>query len=415
MSDPARFRSPATVVAGAGAQDAVADEVRRLRASRVLVVTDRFLVETGAATRCIEALRSADVAAAVFDDVQPDPTVVNVDAGARALRAFEADCVAPRGGGSVIDADKMIAVRQANPGPLDRYQGYHRIPEAGVPLVVLPTTAGTGSEATGVAVITDTARSTKMMILDPHLVPGVAIIDPLLRATMPPARTANVGVDTLPHGLEAYVSRLAPPLSDVHALRCIELVAASLAPAHANGADIAAREGMALAAYHGGIAFSNASVGLVHGMSRPVGALFHVPHGLSNAVLLAAVTHFSLASARARYGPRRRCSASRQATRRPRTRRTRSCRVSTPGSRSSASRACGTSSASTATRSSATCRRWPRMRSPRAAPPATRACPRPRRSSPCTRRRGDAPPTGGAPSWVTCTSASTSSSRAAST
>ncbi len=290
------------MVAGAGAQDAVADEVRRLRASRVLVVTDRFLVETGAATRCIEALRSADVAAAVFDDVQPDPTVVNVEAGARALRAFEADCVVALGGGSVIDAAKMIAVRQANPEPLDRYQGYHRIPEAGVPLVVLPTTAGTGSEATGVAVITDTARSTKMMILDPHLVPGVAIIDPLLSATMPPALTANVGVDTLTHGLEAYVSRLAHPLSDVHALRCIELVADSLAPAHANGADIAAREGMALAAYHGGIAFSNASVGLVHGMSRPVGALFHVPHGLSNAVLLAAVTHFSLASARARYG-----------------------------------------------------------------------------------------------------------------
>jgi alcohol dehydrogenase class IV len=301
MTAATAFRSPATVVAGCGSHDEVGEYARRLRRHRALVVTDRYLVESGVAARCVDALRASNVAAAVFDGVQPDPTVENVEAGVGALLAFDADIVVALGGGSVIDAAKMIAVRQANPAPLDRYQGYHQIPEPGLPLVVLPTTAGTGSEATGVAVITDAGQNTKMMILDPHLVPTVAIIDPLLSSTMPPTLTVNVGVDTLTHGVEAYVSRLAGPLADIHALRCIDLVARHLERAYSDGTDLVAREGMALAAYHGGLAFSNASVGLVHGMSRPVGAVFHVAHGLSNAVLLETVTRFSLAASPDRY------------------------------------------------------------------------------------------------------------------
>src|SRR5581483_7498393 len=171
----------------------------------------------------------------------------------------------------------------------------------GPPVIAIPTTAGTGSEATRVTVITDTARAEKMMILDGHLVPAVAIVDFELTLTMPPALTAHVGLDTLTHGIEAYVSSAAGPLTDVAALSCVRLVADHLERACTAPDDRRARAAMALAACQGGMAFSNASVCLVHGMSRPLGAIFHVPHGLSNAVLLPTITRFSLPGAEERY------------------------------------------------------------------------------------------------------------------
>src|SRR5581483_7119351 len=171
----------------------------------------------------------------------------------------------------------------------------------GPPVIAIPTTAGTGSEATRVTVITDTARAEKMMILDGHLVPAVAIVDFELTLTMPPALTAHVGLDTLTHGIEAYVSSAAGPLTDVAALSCVRLVADHLERACTAPDDRRARAAMALAACQGGMASSNASVCLVHGMSRPLGAVFHVPHGLSNAVLLPAVTRFSIPGALDRY------------------------------------------------------------------------------------------------------------------
>src|SRR5262249_19547497 len=173
--------------------------------------------------------------------------------------------------------------------------------EMGLPLVAIPTTAGTGSEVTKVAVITDTARDVKMMMLDAHLLPTVAVVDYELSLTMPPDLTAHVGLDTLTHGIAAYVSRKANGLTDPIALSCIRLVAAHLETAWREPENRAAREAMALAACQGGMAFANSSVCLVHGMSRPIGALFHLPHGLSNAVLLPTVTRFSIPAAVGRY------------------------------------------------------------------------------------------------------------------
>jgi alcohol dehydrogenase class IV len=205
------------------------------------------------------------------------------------------------GGGSPIDAAKAIAMMATNAEPLAQYQGYHKVPRAGAPLVVIPTTAGTGSEVTKVAVITDTTRDVKMMMLDRHLLPTVALVDFELTLGMPPPLTAHVGVDTLTHGIEAYVSRKATALTDPLALTCIRLVAEHLETAWREPGNRPAREGMMLAATLGGMAFANSSVALVHGMSRPIGAIFHVPHGLSNAVLLPAVTRFSLSGAAERY------------------------------------------------------------------------------------------------------------------
>jgi alcohol dehydrogenase class IV len=179
--------------------------------------------------------------------------------------------------------------------------GYHRIPRAGVPVIAIPTTAGTGSEVTRVTVITDSQTKTKMMILDGKLLPTVALVDFELSITMPQALTAHVGVDTLTHGIEAYVSALAGPMTDPCALSCVRLVGQSLRRAWNQPDDRDARAAMAIAACHGGMAFANSSVCLVHGMSRPLGAAFGIAHGLSNAVLLPTVTEYSLPGAPERY------------------------------------------------------------------------------------------------------------------
>ncbi|MEQ1827716.1 MAG: iron-containing alcohol dehydrogenase, partial [Pirellula sp.] len=205
------------------------------------------------------------------------------------------------GGGSPMDAAKAISILTTNPLPLSQYLGYHKIANAGCPLILVPTTAGTGSEATKVSVITDETRNIKMMMLDEHLQADVAIVDYELTISMPKPLTAHVGIDTFSHGLEAYVSRKANALTDPLALSCMQLCRKHLVNAYQKGDNVVAREGMMMAALQGGMAFSNSSVCLIHGMSRPLGAHFHLTHGLSNAVLLPEVTRFSLSAAVARY------------------------------------------------------------------------------------------------------------------
>jgi alcohol dehydrogenase class IV len=195
----------------------------------------------------------------------------------------------------------MIGIAVTNAGPLSRFQGYHKIPNPGPPLIAIPTTAGTGSEATKVAVITDTTRHVKMMILDAKLMPAAAIVDYELTMSMPKPLTAHVGVDALTHGIEAYVSRKANSLTDPVALSCVSKIHANLRKAWDDPGNTTAREAMSVAALQGGLAFTNSSVCLVHGMSRPLGLVFKLPHGLSNSVLLPAVTRFSWTGATARY------------------------------------------------------------------------------------------------------------------
>ena len=296
-----QFNAPQTIIHGAGASRELLAQLIRIGGRRVFFVTDSFLEQTGLVQALAEPLRRAGLAVAVFSGVQPDPTVQNVLDGLSELIDHKADVVVAVGGGSPIDAAKAMAIMRTNEAPLHQYMGYHKIPNAGLPLVAIPTTAGTGSEATKVTVITDTGHNVKMMIFDAHLMPTVALIDYELSLSMPPALTAHVGVDTLTHGMEAYVSRKANALSDPLALSCISLVAKHLHTAWLKPTDREARGGMALAACLGGMSFTNSSVCLVHGMSRPLGLQFHLPHGLSNAVLLPAVTRFSVSGAPERY------------------------------------------------------------------------------------------------------------------
>lgn len=297
----AQFNVPATVLTGAGASRELVPQCLRLGVQRIFFVTDPFLEASGIAGGHVRDLEKAGIAVSLFSGVQPDPTDANVRDGLHRYREHRCDAIVALGGGSPIDAAKMIAILATNPEPLSQYQGYHKVPRAGAPLIAIPTTAGTGSEVTKVAVITDTARDVKMMMSDRHLLPVVALVDYELTLTMPPALTAHVGVDTLTHGIEAFVSSKATALTDPLALACIRLVAVHLETAWREPSNRAAREGMMLAATLGGMAFTNSSVGLVHGMSRPIGAVFHVPHGLSNAVLLPTVTRFSLSGAAERY------------------------------------------------------------------------------------------------------------------
>jgi alcohol dehydrogenase class IV len=292
---------PQDLLIGGGTSDDLGEHVARLNIERPLVVSDRFLLEKGPAGPLVERLGAGDAAVAVFGDVQPDPTLDNVEGALQALREHAADGVVAIGGGSPMDTAKAAAVAFANEGDVRAYAGYNQVPGPGLPLVAVPTTAGTGSEVTRVAVITDTERDVKMMMLDGHLMARVAISDYRLTMSTPPALTSWVGVDSLTHAIEAYVSTRATVLTDMLALKAARLIGAHMRRVVENPDDEPGREAMMLGATLAGAAFSNSSVALVHGMSRPIGAHFHLAHGLSNALLLPTVTRFSVSGAPERY------------------------------------------------------------------------------------------------------------------
>jgi alcohol dehydrogenase len=204
-----QFNAPQTIIHGTGASKELLNQVKRLGSKRVLFVTDTFIESTGLIQKLAQPLLDESISIAVFSAVQPDPTVQNVQAGLKLLHAHNADAIVAVGGGSPIDAAKAMSILTSNPEPLSQYMGYHKISKAGLPLIALPTTAGTGSEATKVTVITDTEKDVKMMILDSHLMPTISLVDYELSVSMPPSLTAYVGVDTLTHGIEAYVSKKA--------------------------------------------------------------------------------------------------------------------------------------------------------------------------------------------------------------
>ncbi len=289
------------IITGAGASEKVGEQAKRLGATNALIVTDPGIAKIGYADQIAKNLHNAGIATSTFSDVTPDPTLQNVTDGLKQYRAENCDVIISIGGGSAIDCGKGIAMKLTNDGEFANYMGVDKIPNPGAPLIAIPTTAGTGSEVTKVTVITDTDRNVKMMLSSACLLPSVALVDPLLSLTTPPHLTAAVGVDALTHAIEAYISKRAQPLTDVLALKAIRLISGSLRQAWSDGENIFARSDMMLGASIAGMAFSNSSVALVHGMSRPIGAYFHIHHGLSNAVLLLDVMEFSIVGAPKRF------------------------------------------------------------------------------------------------------------------
>eukprot|EP01134_Creolimax_fragrantissima_P006105 CFRG6105T1 len=266
-----------------------------------LVVTDPFLLKSGLVERVGALLRSANLKFDIYHDTISDPTTDSVDKVVHALKRGDHDCVIALGGGSPIDTAKMACVLKTNGGIMSDYKAPYSMDATSVPLIAIPTTAGTGSEVTRFTVITDSGSGEKMLCMGSSYVPDAALVDYELTLSCPYRLTADTAIDTLTHAIESFVSRKHTLFSDRFALSTMTAVNRYIRDACEDPNDVKARERLMLAATEGGIAFSISSVAMVHGMSRPLGAIFHVPHGLSNAMLLPAVTRFGVETAPERY------------------------------------------------------------------------------------------------------------------
>lgn len=286
---------------GAGALNETPLVLTQLGLRCPLVITDRFFAGNGALERLRAVLASAGIQARTFIDAVPDPTVASVNAAVAFMREGEHDCVIGFGGGSPIDTAKATAVLGIRGGSMQALKAPHQEDAPGLPIVAIPTTAGTGSEATRFTIVTDETSDEKMLCVGLAYLPIAAIVDYELTLSKPRRLTADTGIDALTHAMEAYVSRRANAFSNGMALAAMRSIWANLPLACAEPNNRVAREGMMLGALQAGIAFSNASIALVHAMSRPIGAHFHVAHGLSNAMLLPVVTAWSVSAAMPRY------------------------------------------------------------------------------------------------------------------
>ena len=296
----AKIAVPRILRIGSGAITETREVLQTLGLHSPLIVTDPYLRKRGLARMLSEHLNPLGQSR-IFSDTVSDPTVKAVEAGVDFLKNGDHDCVIGLGGGSSIDTAKAIAVLAVHGGKMGDYKAPHDQSEPGLPIVAIPTTAGSGSEATRFAIVTDEATEEKMLCIGLAYLPQAAIVDFELSLTKPMRLTADTGVDSLTHAIEAYVSRRANPFANSFALAAMRTIWTNLPTACFEPGNRAAREAMMLAATQAGIAFSNSSVALVHGMSRPIGAKFHVPHGMSNAMLLPAVTAFSISGALDRY------------------------------------------------------------------------------------------------------------------
>lgn len=299
---PFGFETARRIVVQTGAAARLGAFARELSAGRALVVTDPFLATSGLLAPALDSLKDAQVAFALFDAVVADPPAGVVEACADAARAFEADTVIGVGGGSSLDTAKLAALLAAGEQPLPDLYGVNQARGPRLKLILAPTTAGTGSEVTAVAIVT-TETDEKKGVVSPWLFPDVALLDAELTLGLPPAATAMTGIDAMVHAIEAYTSRrLKNPVSDSLAVKALSLLAPAVPRAVTDGADLQARHDALLGACMAGMAFANAPVAAVHALAYPLGGRFHVPHGLSNALVLGEVLEFNLPAAGGLYG-----------------------------------------------------------------------------------------------------------------
>lgn len=278
---------------GEGALEAADGELRSL-GKKALIITGKVVVQSEAFARLTRLLDASGTGWTAFTGIPGEPDDGMIEEGAKAYLENGCDFLIGLGGGSPLDSAKAVAARVALPGRVTSHAG-REIAGDFPKMALIPTTAGTGSEATRFTVITDREKGAKLLLRGDALLPDLAIVDPAFTLPAPPALTAHTGMDALTHAVESFTSRKATPLTDSYALDAVRRILKNLPRAYRDGGDRAAREEMAIAAYEAGVCISNASVTLVHGMSRPIGAKFHVPHGLSNAMLLAHCLAFAAA------------------------------------------------------------------------------------------------------------------------
>ena len=288
-----RFVLNETSYHGKGAISAIADEVNARGFKKVFVASDPDLIKFGVTGKVLAVLDAAKIEYVVFSDIKPNPTIENVKAGVKMFRESGADCIVAIGGGSSIDTAKAVGIIITNPEFEDvrSLEGVAPTKNKCVPIIAVPTTAGTAAEVTINYVITDAEKNRKMVCVDVHDIPVVAVVDPDMMATMPKGLTAATGMDALTHAIEGYITGGAWALSDMFHIEAIRIIARSLRAAVA-GED-AGREGMALGQYIAGMGFSNVGLGIVHSMAHPLGALYDTPHGVANAIILPTVMEYN--------------------------------------------------------------------------------------------------------------------------
>ena len=298
-----RFILNETSFFGPGARKELPEAIKRLGKSKVLIVTDKGLLQFGVAKMVTDVLDETGIEYEIFSDVKPNPTVSNVKAGIDAFKNAEADILVAIGGGSSIDTAKAIGIVIANPEFSDivSLEGCAPTQNKSVPIIALPTTAGTAAETTINYVIIDEEKQKKMVCVDPNDIPAVAIIDAELMYSLPKSLTAATGMDALTHAIEGYITQGAWELSDMFEIEAIRMISRYLPVAVEDPQNPEGRNGMAVAQYVAGMAFSNVGLGLVHGMAHPLGALFDIPHGVANAVLLPTVMEFNMPYCIAKY------------------------------------------------------------------------------------------------------------------
>ncbi len=294
-----RYHMPTRIVFGPGAIGEIDGVVRdTLRSSRPLLVTDKGIVAAGIARRILDRFPGLTV----FDGVEPNPRHSTVDRAGGLAREARADLVIGLGGGSALDAAKAVALLATNPGRIEDYEGRERYTAAPLPVVAVPTTCGTGSEVTWVAVITHTGRRFKMSVKGPAMYPAAALVDPDLLVSLPAPLTASTGLDALTHAIEALTAKPATPISDTLALEAVRLIFRHLAAAYQDiRGDGQAREGLMMGSLLAGMAFGNSDVGAVHCLAESIGSLYDTPHGVANAVFLPFVMEFNLEAAEVQY------------------------------------------------------------------------------------------------------------------
>ncbi len=289
---------------GAGSRKELPEVLNRMNLKKALVCTDKGLIQVGTAKMVTDVLDEAKFPYEIYSEIKPNPTVKNVTDGVAAFKASGADCIVAIGGGSSMDTAKGIGIVSTNPEFADvvSLEGCAPTKNKSIPIIALPTTAGTGAEVTINYVIIDEERQAKMVCVDPNDIPAVAIVDPELTYSLPKGLTAATGMDALTHAIEGYITKGAWVMSDMYELQAIKMIAESLPTAVEEPQNPVGREGMALAQYIAAQAFSNVGLGLVHGMAHPMGSLHDIPHGVANALLLPTIMKFNMPTRIEKYG-----------------------------------------------------------------------------------------------------------------
>ena len=295
------FELPTKIVYGIGASGKLYDQLQRWGAKNVLVVTDKGVQSSGLLAGIEQQLEEANTRFVIFDEVEPNPKDYNVEFGADQARMLDSDCIVAIGGGSPLDCAKAIGVVATHGGAVRQYADSKNITGETLPMIALPTTAGTGSEVTFGAVITDTQEHFKFTVKHVNTAPKVALVDPALTVTMPPALTAATGMDALTHAIEGYTAKVAEPLADAAALYAVELIVQHLKTAVLDGENMEARAGMLLGSLLAGISFSHSDVASVHCIAEALGGKYDAPHGVCNAVMLPEMMAYNMDYCRERY------------------------------------------------------------------------------------------------------------------